>query len=467
MRPGSSKREVAVAGIGGRSGHRLAGMAGAIGLTLALLAGEAQAEGAGAPARRARPATALEAAKPEEVGLSAERLGKLKSFFEGEVAAKRLPGAVVMIARGGRLAYAESFGARDPATGAGLGRDAIFRIYSMTKPLASVAAMMLVEDGRIQLTDPVSRYIPDFANLKVSVPRGNALGEQSYALVPAERQPTVQDLLRHTAGLAYGEITTNTLVRAAYQKAGLYKPDFDYNTTDLTPEEFSARIAAAPLAYEPGTVWQYSLAVDVLGRVIEKASGQPLGLFLEQRLFGPLGMRETAFSVAPEKAGRVALPFPNDPASGAPNRLIDGSAPKNDSGGAGAYSTAGDYLRFAQMLLDGGRLDGTRVISRTTLELMTADHLGTRIKPVATPGDLLMGVPGYTFGLGFMVRQEAGMAGVPGSKGEFMWAGYAGTFFWVDPKEDLVAVMMTQAPGPSRAFYRREIKQLVYQAIVD
>ncbi|WP_245513392.1 serine hydrolase domain-containing protein [Enterovirga rhinocerotis] len=442
--------------------------AAAIGLAVSVVAGPAAAQSPEG-ARKARPATGqvLAPAKPEEVGLSSERLGKIKAYFEGEVAAKRLPGAVVMIARQGRLAYAESIGARDPGAGDKLAADAIFRIYSMTKPLASVAAMILVEDGKIQLTDPVSKFLPEFRDLKVSVPRGNALGEQTYALVPAERQPTVQDLLRHTAGLAYGEITTNTLVRSAYQKAGLYRADFDYNTTELTPEAFTAAIAAAPLAYEPGTVWQYSLSVDVLGRVVEKASGQRLGAFLEERLFKPLGMRETSFSVASDKLGRVAKPFPSDPTTGAPNKLIEGGEPKNDSGGAGAYSTAADYLRFAQAMLDGGRLGDNRVLSRTTVELMTADHLGTRIRPVATPGDLLMGVPGYTFGLGFMVRQEAGLAGVPGSKGEFMWAGYAGTFFWVDPKEDLAVVLMTQAPGPSRAFYRREIKQLVYQAIVD
>lgn len=436
-----------------------------LGLAFALC-GPALAQGVEV-ARKVRPVAVLEAAKPEAVGLSAERLGKIRAYFEGEVAAKRLPGAVVMVARQGRLAYAESIGARDPGAGDRLAQDAIFRIYSMTKPFVSVAAMILVEDGKVQLTDPVSKYLPEFRDLKVSMPRGNALGEQTYALVPAEKQPTIQDLLRHTAGLAYGEITTNTLVRAAYQKAGLYKPDFDYNTTNLSPEEFNAAIGSAPLAYEPGTVWQYSLASDVLGRVVEKASGQRLGAFLEERLFRPLGMRETGFSVAADKTARIAQAFPTDPASGAPNRLIDGAAPKNDSGGAGGYSTAADYLRFAQMLLDGGKLDGTRILSRTTVELMTADHLGGRIRPVATPGDLLMGVPGYTFGLGFMVRQEAGISGVPGSKGEFMWAGYAGTFFWVDPKEDLVAVLMTQAPGPSRAFYRREIKQLVYQAIVD
>ena len=409
----------------------------------------------------------LSAAKPEDVGMSSERLAKIGKAMEAETAAGRLPGAVVMVARHGRLAYSESFGFRDKPSGDKMAKDSIFRIYSMTKPLVSVGAMMLVEDGAIQLTDPVSKYLPEFKDLKVSVPRGNALGEQSYELVPAERQPTVQDLLRHTAGLAYGEITTNAPVKAAYQKAGLFKTDFDYNTTDLTPEEFTARLAAAPLAYQPGTVWQYSLAVDVLGRVVEKASGQRLGAFLEARLFKPLGMQETGFAIPNDRMGRMAQPFPTDPATGTPNRLIDAVAPKNDSGGAGGASTAADYLRFGQMMLDGGRLEGTRILSRTTVELMTGDHLGDRIRPIATPGDLLMGVPGYTFGLGFMVRKEAGIAGVAGSKGEFMWAGYAGTFFWVDPKEDLVVVMMTQAPGPSRAGYRRAIKQLVAQAIVD
>ena len=452
-----------------RSGRlRVPGYWLAVAALAAMLSGGASAQSA-AVTQKPRPAAeqVLSAAKPEEVGLSSERLAKIRTYLEGEVAAKRLPGAVIMIARQGRLAYAESIGARDPAAGDRLAPDAIYRIYSMTKPLVSVGAMMLVEDGKIQLTDPVSKFLPEFRDLKVSAPRGNALGEQGYALVPAERQPTVQDLLRHTAGLAYGEITTNALVRTAYQKAGLYQPDFDYNTTALTPEEFTARIAAAPLAYEPGTVWQYSLAVDVLGRVVEKASGQRLGTFLDERLFRPLGMRETGFSVAPDKRGRIAQAFATDPFSGAPNRLIDGAEPKNDSGGAGGYSTAADYLRFSQMLLDGGRLDGTRILSRTTVELMTADQLGPRIKPITTPGELLMGVPGYTFGLGFMVREGAGLAGVPGSKGEFMWAGYAGTFFWVDPKEDLAVVAMIQAPGPSRAFYRREIKQLVYQAIAD
>jgi CubicO group peptidase (beta-lactamase class C family) len=222
------------------------------------------------------------------------------------------------------------------------------------------------------------------------------------------------------------------------------------------------------LAHQPGTVWEYSLAVDLLGRVVEAASGKRLADFLAQRLFEPLKMQDTGFWVPGAKMGRVAQPLAVDFASGQPIKVIDVSKePKNDSGGAGGVSTAADYLRFAQMLLNGGQLDGTRVLSRTTVALMTSDHLGTRIAAPVTPSELLLGTPGYTFGLGFAVRQGAGVAGVPGSAGEFMWAGYAGTYFWVDPKEELVAVYMSQAPSTARAYYRKLVKQLVYAAIVN
>jgi CubicO group peptidase (beta-lactamase class C family) len=236
----------------------------------------------------------------------------------------------------------------------------------------------------------------------------------------------------------------------------------------MSPDEQVERLAKAPLAHQPGTVWEYSLSVDVLGRVVEKVSGKRLGDFLDERLFKPLKMVDTGFSLPPDKAARLAQPLPIDPATGKPNKLIDVAAmPGNDSGGAGAVSTASDYLRFAQAMLNGGRLDDAQVLSRTTVQLMTADHLGPYIKRPVEPGELLLGTKGYTFGLGFAVRQEDGLAGVAGSKGEYMWAGYGGTYFWVDPKEQLAAVLMSQAPGPSRAYYRKEVKALVYQAIVD
>jgi CubicO group peptidase (beta-lactamase class C family) len=279
---------------------------------------------------------------------------------------------------------------------------------------------------------------------------------------------TVQDLLRHTSGLAYGEITQNTPVKDAYAKAGVYLPGVrDYDSRDMTSAEQAERVAAAPLAHHPGTVWEYSLSSDILGRVVEAASGKRLGEFLDERLFKPLGMVDTAFSLPADKMVRLAQPLAVDLPSGQPIKVIDVAvAPKNDSGGAGAVSTAADYLRFTQMLLNGGQLNGVRVLSRTTVELMTSDHLG-RIAAPRTPGELLLGTPGYTFGLGFAVRQGAGVAGVPGSAGEFMWAGYAGTYFWVDPKEQITAVFMSQAPSPIRAYYRKLMKQLVYQAIVD
>ena len=414
-------------------------------------------------------AQSLPAAKPEEVGLSAQRLAKIEQVFKQEVEQGRLPGAVVMVARKGKLAYQTAVGFQDRAKDIPMRADSIFRIYSMTKPLASVAAMMLVEDGRIQLTDPIARWLPEMKSLQVSAPRPDASQPaMAFTLVPTDRPPTVYDLLRHTAGLAYGEITANAPAKAAYVKAKLVKSDIDYEARDLTPDEQIQALAAAPLIHQPGTTWEYSLAVDVLGRVVERASGQRLGTFLEERMFKPLKMVDTSFAIGGDRAPRLAEPLAIDPATGRPNKLIDVSQPpKNDSGGAGAVSTAGDYLRFAQAMLDGGQLDGQRIVSRTTVGLMASDHLGSYIRRTAEPGELLMGVKGYTFGLGFMVRQDQGLAAVPGSAGEFMWAGYAGTFFWIDPKEQLVAVLMTQAPGPSRPYYRRELKQLVYQAIVD
>lgn len=411
----------------------------------------------------------LPVVEPEKVGLSSERLERIAETFQQEIDQGRLPGAIVLIARRGEVAYFESFGFRDPETKAPMSNDAIFRIYSMTKPLVSVAAMILMEEGKLQLADRVAKFLPEFAEQQVSVPRTDAYGNVSYTLVPAERPMTVHDLLRHTAGLAYGEITANAEVKEAYAAIGVYKPDGPaYEARDIPPAEQVAGLAKAPLIHQPGTVWEYSLASDVLGRVVEKASGMRLGDFLEQRLFEPLGMVDTGFWVPEADLERLAEPLAIDPATGMPNRVIDVAAPPaNDSGGAGAVSTASDYALFAQMLLNGGELDGTRILSPTTVRLMASDHLGERIAAPVTPGELLLGTPGYTFGLGFAVREAPGIAAVPGSPGEFMWAGYAGTYFWIDPAEELVGVLMTQGPGPSRAYYRRHIKQLVYQAIVE
>jgi CubicO group peptidase (beta-lactamase class C family) len=411
----------------------------------------------------------LSTVEPEKVGLSTERLQRIAEIFQQEIDQGRLPGAVILVARRGEVAYFESFGFRDKDAGAPMTDDAVFRIYSMTKPLVSVAAMILMEEGKLQLADPVSKFLPEFAELQVSVPITDAYGKVSYGLVPAVRQMTVQDLLRHTAGLAYGELTGNAVVKDAYAEAGLFKPGgLPFEARDIAPADEVVRLAKAPLIHQPGTVWEYSLASDLLGRVVEQASGMRLGDFLEQRLFAPLGMDDTGFAVPESDVARLAEPFETDPATGNPNLLIDVFAPPaNDSGGAGAVSTASDYALFAQMLLNGGELNGARILSPTTVRLMASDHLGERIAAVVTPGELLLGTPGYTFGLGFAVREADGIAAVPGSAGEFMWAGYAGTYFWIDPEQELVGVLMTQAPGPSRAYYRRHIKQLVYQAIIE
>jgi CubicO group peptidase (beta-lactamase class C family) len=414
-------------------------------------------------------AQVLPTATPEAVGLSSERLGRIGTALKAEIDQGRIPGAVVMIARRGKLVYSETFGYRDKAAGVPMTKDTIFRIYSMTKPLVSVAAMMLVEEGKLQLTDPVSKYLPSMKSMQVSVAQTDAeFAKVTYSTVSAAREMTVQDLLRHTAGFAYGEITQNAPVKKAYVDAGIFKTTIEFDARDLAPAEQVERLAKAPLAHPPGTVWDYSLASDVLGRVVEAASGKRLGEFMDERLFRPVGMVDAAFWVPPAKLPRLAQPLAIDPVTGNAIHLIDVSAmPAADSGGAGGVATASDYLRFALMMLNGGRVGDSRVLSRTTVALMTSDQLGTRIAAPTTPGELLLGTPGYTFGLGFAIRQGPGVAGVHGSQGEFMWGGYAGTYFWVDPKEELVAVYMSQATGPTRPWYRRLVKNLTYQAIVD
>jgi CubicO group peptidase (beta-lactamase class C family) len=409
-------------------------------------------------------AQGLPTAAPEAVDVSPERLARIRPALQKEIDADRMPGAVVMIARRGQLIYSEAIGFQDKATGKPMTKDVIFRIYSMTKPLTSVAAMMLVEEGKIQLTDPVSKFLPQFAKMDVLVTDKDGKTTRE----PAKRQITIQDLLRHTAGLSYGEFSSSPELKAAYAEAKLYQPDgITAESRMITPEQFTTGIARAPLVHEPGTTWEYSMAVDVLGRVIEAVSGERLSVFLDERLFRPLKMVDSGFKVPEANWSRIAQPLPNNPLTGKPNDvMLDVKLdPLNDSGGGGGVSTAADYLRFCQMMLNGGTLDGHRYLSPTTVRLMASDHLGNRPGAPVMPGQQLMGVDGYTFGLGFMVRQGPGLAGVPGSEGEFMWAGAGGTFFWIDPKEQLTVVYMAQTPGAIRPYYRRMIKALVAQAL--
>jgi CubicO group peptidase (beta-lactamase class C family) len=413
-------------------------------------------------------AQGIPSAPPEEVGLSSARLGRIRQALRAEVEEKKLPGAVALVARKGRVAYFEAVGARDPGSGAPLGKDAIFRVYSMTKPFVSVAAMMLVEEGRLLLTDPVSKYLPAFAKMQVSTAKtDSSSGKPAYEMVPAAAAPTVYDLLRHTSGLASASSTSNAPVKEAYAKRGLGRPGAPQAYRELTPAEEVEALAGSPLAHQPGRAWEYGLSTDVLGRVIEVVSGKRLGEFLDARLFKPLQMADTSFFVPKDRAERLAQAFPTDPATGQPSNLIDVLAPpKNDSGGAGAVSTASDYLRFCEMLLRGGELDGVRLLSRSSVLLMTSDHLGNLLGAAPSPGENLLGVMGYTFGLGFAVRREDGLAAVPGRAGEVTWGGASGTYFWIDPQEQLIGILMTQAPG-ARVHYRKLFRQLVYAAIAD
>jgi CubicO group peptidase (beta-lactamase class C family) len=401
-------------------------------------------------------ADGLPSAKPEEVGLSSERLARITQVMKAEVARGQYPGAVALVARKGKIAYFESAGQRDPNNGAAMSRDAIFRLYSMTKPFTSVAVMMLVEEGRLILSDPVSKFLPQLATPSVSVQRVDPDTRRiTYVSVPAERLITVQDLLRHTSGLVYGPFTNHADVKESYSKLGV-------DWRDVTPAEQLDRLGKAPLAHQPGTAWEYSISTDVLGRVVEAVSGTTLSRFLGERLFSPLKMTDTAFVVPPNKVGRLAQAYATDKATGKPIELLDVTKPqKNDAGGAGSAGTTADYARFCQMLLNGGQLDGVRVLSRATVSHMTADHLGT----MKIAGTLDRG---YGFGLGFAVRKETGLNAAPGSAGEYRWGGAAGTAFWVDPKEQMVVVFMTQnQPGAPRRYDRELFRQLVQQAIVD
>jgi CubicO group peptidase (beta-lactamase class C family) len=396
---------------------------------------------------------------PEEVGLTAAGLDRLSAVMQREVDTRHVPGISMLIARGGRIGYRRDFGALRPG-GPALPGNAIFRIYSMTKPIVTVALLMLVEEGRLFLADPITKFVPELTNLKVGVESDGKL-----ELVAAKKAITIHDLLRHTSGLTYA-FTGSSAVQKRYGEANLFTGDpanaKDFLTSDLTTAEFIIELAKLPLIAQPGDSWDYGHSTDVIGRVIEVISGQTLGAFLDERIFKALGMSDTAFSVPAQKYERLAEPFPADPDGGPPVALIEmRTAPRFESGGGGLFSTMDDYARFAQMLYQGGVFSGARIVSRKTLEWMTSDHLGPNVR-IGTPSLLQ---PGHTFGLGFAVRREAGMGQTPGTPGEFFWGGVAGTYFWVAPKEELFALMMVQAPR-QRDHFRQLFRTLVYAALV-
>lgn len=388
---------------------------------------------------------------PEEVGLSSVALDRLSERLRDAVDARQLPGAVILVARHGKLARFEALGTLNPASGAPMRRDAIFRIYSMTKPIVSMAAMMLVEQDKLHLDQRVADYLPEYAAQHVA-----GLGPETAGMSGTRRQATVRDLLRHTAGLTY-EFLGSSAVQREYAQARI-------GSGQRSSAEFSRLLAALPLICEPGTVWEYSRATDVLGRLIEVISGTSLGTHLSETILQPLGMVDTGFSVPSEDFDRIAEPFARDPSGGLSMRLIDvRKACVFESGGGGLVSTAFDYARFLQCLLGNGEFAGKRLLQAATVCAMTTDQLGPI--PIHGGGSRDLLPQGYGYGLGFAVCKETGVGALPDSLGAYYWGGMAGTSFFVDPARDMFACLMLLAPN-QREHYRQLFCQGVYDALL-
>ena len=400
----------------------------------------------------------LPRAEPEAVGLSSARLARIIPALNAEIERGLLPGAVIAVARHGRLVFHEAVGHLGPDRRAPMPLDALFAIASMTKPVTGVAGLLLWEEGRLGLADPIERFLPQLGDRRVAVLNERALaGQGPIETVPAERSITMLDLMRHTSGLTYGGRGTTAVHR-------LYPDSSNVAGATLDAAAFLERLAAAPLLFQPGTVWDYGLSIDVIGLIVEAVSGQSLGAFLEQRLFRPLGMADTGFQVPAEKVARLARPLPRDPDTGAAQSVPDRARPlRFECGGGGLASTALDYLRFAQMLLDGGVLGETRILGRKTVEAMRTNRMTPDIENHIAALD--PNSEGYDFGLTVAVRARAGT--LMGSLGEFYWNGAYGTLWWADPVEDLAVVFMAQMPGEQRRRFRPLINSLVYQALTD
>ncbi len=402
--------------------------------------------------------------KPETVGLSGERIQRIAGVMKQEVAKGSFPGAVVLIARNGKVTYLDAYGFLDGKKEKPMPKNAIFRIASMTKPIVTAAAMMMVEQGKFNLNDPIFMYLPEFKDMKAEVRKKDAEGKTSYETVPASRPILIQDLMRHTSGFTYGAFGERSEnIAKAYNEADLMGAK-----GDLTADEMIKRLAQIPLAFQPGTKFEYGMSVDVLGILMEKVAGKGLDAILQEMVLTPLKMKDTAFYVPPEKAPRLADVYDSDPQKApllATIRVQDNPAGKRYfAGGSGLASTAEDYFRFAQMILNGGTFDGTRLLSKKTVEFMLSDHL------MGVGADSMVlryaGGPGYGFGLGFAVRLHEGFSWAAGSKGDAGWTGILGTIFTVDPKEKIVGIMMNQGPTP-RVHTWYLFKDLLYGAVVQ
>ena len=399
----------------------------------------------------------------EDVGLCTKRLARIVPWMQSYVESGRLAGLSVAVQRRGKLAFFEAAGLADIARQKPMQADTIVRIYSMTKPLTTVAAMMLYEEGCFQLDDPLSKFIPAFALQRVFV--GGARGK--FDTVPAEHDIAIRDLMNHTSGLTYG-FMESTQLDAQYRAEGI-----DFSSGDDMPlKDMVERLARLPLLAQPGTRWNYSVATDVLGYLIEVISGEPFERFLVDRVIKPLGMVDTDFFVPPEKHERFASNYASDGKGGI--QIFDEAhrsrwlKPRQlNSGGGGLVSTAGDYLRFCRFMLNKGELDGVRLLGRKTVELMTSNHLKGDMADMGSPRFSESTYYGIGFGLGFSVMIDPAKAQIVGSPGEFAWGGAASTAFWIDPKEDMAVVLLAQLMPSSTYPIRRELRVLSYQAVID
>jgi CubicO group peptidase (beta-lactamase class C family) len=396
----------------------------------------------------------LPPSSPEDVGLSSERLKRIDAFFADEIARDRVPGAVVAVARDGKLAYFKAFGFADKEKQVPMGTDTIFQLASMTKIMAAVGSLALTEQGKLPLQSPLSDYFPGFGAMQVGVPAAGG----DIKLEPQKQPITIHDLFRHTSGLTYGGRPDGGSPIAAKWPSGAKASQMG-KASDMVDQ-----LTKLPLVYQPGTVFEYSLSFDVLGAVVEKITGQTLGAHLSDTVWKPLKMQDTFFTVPDDKRGRLARPLPTDPVTGKPQRIAALESPATfDCGGACAWGSMGDYLRFGQMLLNGGSLDGAQVLSPAFVTLLTSNHLGAGIENHVARVEPHR--DGYGFGLGVAVRMEPGLASIPGSPGEFSWNGANGTGFFADPRQRLVVAYGTAAPGAIRKYFREQVQDLVYGAL--
>ena len=386
-------------------------------------------------------------------GFSQEGLKRIDAFFADQIAANNMAGAVLAVSKNGKLTIFKPYGYLDKANNKPMTTDAIFNLASMTKVMASVSALTFYEEGKLPLNAPISNWLPQFKDMKV----GQVDADGKLNLVPAKNPITIQDLMRHTNGLTYGGHGA-TPIHKTYP-AGSAPAAVQY-----TAQEFIDKLAGNPLLYEPGTAWDYGFGLDVLGIIEEKIAGKPLGAVMQERIWNKVGMPNTTFDLAEKDRPRLAQPLPIDPLTGKPQKVdIHTQKVKFDCGGSCAYSTAGDYIRFGQMLLNGGSLDGKKVLGPQTVAFMTSNHLNKDIKNNVSgtePGRM-----GYGFGLGVAVRTDRGLSAINGNVGDFTWNGAYGTIFWADPKEQMVVVMMGVAPGEIRKVHREQLNAVIYGAL--